>query len=69
MKTMRLGALVMILLGGCGCPPVEWHEQTDVRCPDCDVVWNVQASETHIARANWCCTCGKELVLTSRPCE
>jgi len=62
-------ALLAICLCGCWCPPVQWQEQTDVQCPECGQVWKVQAADAHIVEARWCCTCGRELVLTSRPCE
>ena len=62
--------LLTICLSGCQffLPP-QWTEQVEVRCPQCKQTWTVQAMDTHVVTARFCCTCGRELVLASRPCE
>jgi len=61
--------LAIALFSGCQFLVPQWQEQTDVQCPNCGQTWTVQAADTHLVGARWCCTCGRELVLTSRPCK
>jgi len=75
MKVLNTGwtmTMTMVIIGmminGCSLLFPQWTEQVEVRCEACEQTWTVQAT-THVVRAGWCCVCGRELVLASRPCE